>query len=59
MRSPTLGEVARLEQTLAPLIEKIMTDISLVGDESRGLREWFLKLYDAIKEAGTRSAERI
>jgi len=56
---PTLGEVARLEQTLAPLIEKIMTDISLVGDESRGLREWFLKLYDAIKEAGTRSAERI
>jgi len=56
---PTLGEVARLEQMLVPLIEKIMTDISPADDESRGLHEWLLKLRDAIKEAGTRSAERI
>ncbi|MFA5105303.1 MAG: glucoamylase family protein, partial [Candidatus Margulisiibacteriota bacterium] len=56
---PTLGEVARLEQMLVPLIEKIVANIPLTDNDSGELHEWFLKLRDAIKEAGTRSAERI
>jgi len=56
---PTLVEVARLEQKLVPLIEKIMADTPLADDVLRESHEWFLKLRDAIKDAGTRSAERI
>ncbi|MDD4981965.1 MAG: glucoamylase family protein [Candidatus Omnitrophica bacterium] len=56
---PTLSEVAKLEQMLVPLIEKIAANISLVDHDSKALYEWFLKLCDAIKDAGTRSAERI
>jgi len=56
---PALGEVARLEQKLVPLIEEITAGMILKDDSSRRSQEWFLKLRDAIKEAGTRSSERI
>ncbi|MFH0856095.1 MAG: glucoamylase family protein [Candidatus Omnitrophota bacterium] len=56
---PALGEVARLEQKLLPLIDEITGAMRVMGDESRRAHEWFLKLRDTIKDAGTRSAERI
>ncbi|MFA5167275.1 MAG: glucoamylase family protein [Candidatus Omnitrophota bacterium] len=56
---PALGEVARLEQKLVPLIEEIAKDILIRDDESRRIHAWFLKLRDTITDAGTRSAERI
>ena len=56
---PALGEVARIEQKLVPLIEEIMGAMRVTDDESRRVYEWFLKLRDTIKDAGTRSAERI
>jgi len=56
---PALGEVARLEQKLVPLIEAITGDMRLTDDAVKRAHEWFLKLRDAIKDAGTRSAERI
>ncbi len=56
---PALGEVARLEQKMVPLIEKILSDLPETDDASRRTREWFFKLRDTIKDAGTRSAERI
>ncbi|MBU1044428.1 MAG: cyclic beta 1-2 glucan synthetase [Candidatus Omnitrophica bacterium] len=56
---PSLSEVARLEQKLVPLIEEIIKAMSAIDDNSKKAREWFLKLRDVIKAAGTRSAERI
>ncbi|MFA5117413.1 MAG: glucoamylase family protein [Candidatus Omnitrophota bacterium] len=56
---PILGEVARLEQKLVPLIEEILRAMPVIDDESKKVREWFLKLRDTIKNAGTRSTERI
>ncbi len=56
---PALGEVARLEQKLVPLIEEITDAMAVTDDESKRAHEWFLKLRDTIKDAGTRSAERI
>ncbi|MBU0504027.1 MAG: cyclic beta 1-2 glucan synthetase [Candidatus Omnitrophica bacterium] len=56
---PALGEVARLEQKLVPLIEEITGAMRVMDDESKRVYEWFLKLRDTIKDAGTRSAERI
>ena len=56
---PMLGEVARLEQKLVPLIEEIMGGMPAMDDASKRAREWFLKLRDTIKDAGTRSSERI
>ncbi|MDD5770952.1 MAG: glucoamylase family protein [Candidatus Omnitrophica bacterium] len=56
---PALGEVARIEQKLVPLIEEIMGAMRVTDDESKRVYEWFLKLRDTIKDAGTRSAERI
>ena len=56
---PALGEVARLEQKLVPLIEEIAGAMRVMDDESKRAHEWFLKLRDTIKDAGTRSAERI
>ncbi|MDD5553109.1 MAG: glucoamylase family protein [Candidatus Omnitrophica bacterium] len=56
---PVLGEVARLEQKLVPLIEEITGVMRVTNDESKKALEWFLKLRDTIKDAGTRSAERI
>ncbi|MDD5069937.1 MAG: glucoamylase family protein, partial [Candidatus Omnitrophica bacterium] len=56
---PSLREVARLEQKLVPLIENIVRAMSVTDDASKRVYEWFLKLRDAIKDAGTRSAERI
>jgi cellobiose phosphorylase len=56
---PMLGEVARLEQKLVPLIEEIARAMPIIDDESKKAQEWFLKLRDTIKDAGTRSAERI
>jgi len=56
---PSLKEVARLEQELIPLIEGIIGGMILTDEESQKAHEWFLKLRGAIKEAGTRSAQRI
>ncbi|MFC1657853.1 GH36-type glycosyl hydrolase domain-containing protein [Candidatus Omnitrophota bacterium] len=56
---PALGEVARLEQKLVPLIEEITGAMLVADDESKRAHEWFLKLRETIKDAGTRSAERI
>ncbi|MFA5115792.1 MAG: glucoamylase family protein [Candidatus Omnitrophota bacterium] len=56
---PALGEVARLEQKLVPLIEEITGAMYVMDNESKRAYEWFLKFRDTIKDAGTRSAERI
>ncbi len=56
---PVLGEVARLEQKMVPLIEEIVEGMTDSEEVSKRAREWFLKLRDSIREAGTRSAERI
>ena len=56
---PPLKDVASLEHKLVPLIEEIIKDIRIAEDRVRGAREWFLKLQETIKIAGTRSAERI
>ncbi|MDZ4242654.1 MAG: glucoamylase family protein [Candidatus Omnitrophota bacterium] len=56
---PALGEVARLEQKLVPLIEEITGAMPVTDDASKRAQEWFLKFRDTIKDAGTRSAERI
>ncbi|MFA5320783.1 MAG: glucoamylase family protein, partial [Candidatus Omnitrophota bacterium] len=56
---PALGEVARIEQKLVPLIEEIAGAMRVTDDESKRVYEWFLKLRDTIRDAGTRSAERI
>ncbi|KKW20182.1 MAG: hypothetical protein UY62_C0062G0002 [Parcubacteria group bacterium GW2011_GWF2_50_9] len=41
------------------MIEEIVENMRPEDEDSRRIREWFLKLRDAIKAAGTRSAERI
>ncbi|MFH0985533.1 MAG: glucoamylase family protein [Candidatus Omnitrophota bacterium] len=56
---PALGEVARLELKMVPLIEEIIGEMIVTDDQSRRGHDWFLKLRDAVKDAGTRSAERI
>ncbi|MBF0254165.1 MAG: cyclic beta 1-2 glucan synthetase, partial [Candidatus Omnitrophica bacterium] len=56
---PVLGEVARLEQRLVPLIGKTIEAVNLTDDASQKIREWFVRLQTAIRDAGTRSAERI
>lgn len=56
---PALREVAKLEQKLIPLIEKITEAMLLADDDAKRASEWFLKLRDTVKVAGTRSAERI
>ncbi|MDD5725300.1 MAG: glucoamylase family protein, partial [Candidatus Omnitrophica bacterium] len=56
---PALGEVARIEQKLVPLIEEIMGAMRVTDEESKRALDWFLKLRDTIRDAGTRSAERI
>ena len=56
---PTLGDVARLELKLIPLIDDVISGMVIVDDESKMSREWFEKLRDAVKSAGTRSSERI
>ncbi len=56
---PTLGEVAQLEQKLLPLIDEILGNIVLPGADKDRVKEWFLRLKNIIKDAGTRSSERI
>ncbi|MBU9888346.1 MAG: cyclic beta 1-2 glucan synthetase [Candidatus Omnitrophica bacterium] len=56
---PALGEVAKLEQKLIPLIDEITGSMALTESESQKICEWFLKFRDVIKEAGTRSEERV
>jgi cellobiose phosphorylase len=56
---PSLREVARLEQKIGPLVEEIIGGMTLAEGETRKAREWFLKLKEAMGDAGTRSSERI
>ncbi|MFA5271195.1 MAG: glucoamylase family protein, partial [Candidatus Omnitrophota bacterium] len=56
---PALGEVARLEQELIPLINDIIKDMVLEDAEANKAKEWLVKLGEAIKDAGSRSSERI
>ncbi|MFH1260011.1 MAG: glucoamylase family protein [Elusimicrobiota bacterium] len=57
--NPVLGEVARLERKLLPMIEEILANIVLPGDDSARIKEWFTRFKNIIKDAGTRSSERI
>ncbi|MFA5430672.1 MAG: glucoamylase family protein [Candidatus Omnitrophota bacterium] len=56
---PSLREVARIEQELVPLIGEITGAMDLAEGESQNFRTWFLKLREAIADAGTRASERI
>ncbi|MFH0753986.1 MAG: glucoamylase family protein [Candidatus Omnitrophota bacterium] len=56
---PSLGEVARLEKDMVPLIEDIVGGMDTDGEEVQRAVAWFLKLRDAIQEAVARSRERI
>lgn len=55
---PVLGAVARLEMKLIALIDEILEHAIPSGGTARD-EEWFMKLREAIKDAGTRSSERI
>jgi cellobiose phosphorylase len=56
---PCLGEVALLERTLLPLIDDILANNESPADGSTKAKEWFLQLKIAIKQASSRSSERI
>jgi cellobiose phosphorylase len=55
---PALGELARLEQKLTPIIDDIIMG-SAAGIDTPGAADWFVRLKAAVREASTRSSERI
>ncbi len=55
--SPTLGEIARLPETLSPLIDAIATD--LVTTDSVPSTEWLGQLRSAVMDSSSDAAERI
>ncbi|MDD5132535.1 MAG: glucoamylase family protein [bacterium] len=56
---PALGEVARLERKLLPLIDEILGNMGSSNNETPRIKEWFIQLKNVIKDAGTRSSERL
>jgi hypothetical protein len=56
---PALGEVARLERKLLPIIDEIIADSVAADDNAVRAKEWFTQLKDTIRAAGTRASERI
>ncbi|MDD5259858.1 MAG: glucoamylase family protein [bacterium] len=56
---PALGEVAQLERKLLPLIDEILGNVVLPDDETDRIKGWFTQLKNVIKDAGTRSSERL
>jgi cyclic beta-1,2-glucan synthetase len=56
---PALGEAARLELNLLPLIDEITAGIAASDDEAQREKDWFARLRAAIKETGDRASGRI
>ncbi len=56
---PALGEAARLEPELFPLIDGILAGIGPSDHDAKKEKEWFTRLKAALKETGDRARERL
>jgi cellobiose phosphorylase len=56
---PTLSDTARLETRLIPVIDGILENMAEAWKDAAKAKEWLGSLKNAVKQAGTRSSERI